>query len=289
MVILHPNKVIRKIDVHPLVSIIIPTKDKVEYLGRCINSILNKTTYKNFEIILIDNNSKDKSTLDYYHGVSSHPKIKLLHYPYEFNYSKINNFGVENSDGEVLLFLNNDTEVISEDWIERMLEHVLRKEVGVVGVKLLFPNGKIQHAGVILGLGGVAGHAYYKEPCNTTKYLNMANVIRNYSAVTFACAMMRREVFEEVGGLNESLPFNYNDVDFCLRIKEKGYLIVYTPYSILIHHESVTRVSEVTEYEANYMKSRWKRVIDNDPYYNPNLSRKRSDFGLREKPIPWTP
>lgn len=279
----------RRLYYKPLISIIIPTKNKVQYLKNCIESIFNKSTYKNFEIIIIDNNSIELETKKYFDELKKIKNIKIISYPYEFNFSKINNFGVSNTNGEILLFLNNDTIVIKSDWLERMLEHTLRKEVGVVGAKLLFPNNTIQHAGVILGLGELAGHAYYKEKYNTVKYFNMANLIRNYSAITFACAMMRKGVFYEVNGFDESLPYNYNGVDLCLRIREKGYLIVYTPYAELIHFESKSRVARVEQSEIKYIYKKWKHVIDNDPYYNPNLSRLRSDFGLREKPIPWSP
>ncbi len=277
----------REIDIKPLISIIIPTKDKVEYLKKCIESILSKSTYKNYEIFIIDNNSVKNATKNYFEKIEKFRNIHILQYPYDFNFSMINNFAVSKANGEILLFLNNDVEIINKDCFERMLEHVLRKEVGVVGAKLLFKNNTIQHSGVLLGLGGLAGHAFYKEDSKTIKYFNMANVIRNYSAVTFACSMMRKDVFFEVKGFDENLPYNFNDVDLCLKVREKGYLIVYTPFAQLFHFESISRVPKVEKNEIEYIYKKWENLIDNDPYYNINLSRIRSDFGLREKPIPW--
>jgi len=277
----------REINSKPLISIIIPTKDKVEYLKNCIDSIFNKSTYKNYEIFIIDNNSVNIETKKYFKKIEKINNIHILHYPYNFNFSKINNFAVSKTNGEILLFLNNDIEIINEDCLERLLEHTLRKEVGVVGAKLLFKNNTIQHAGVILGLGGIAGHAYYKEDSKAIKYFNIANVIRNYSAVTFVCAMMRKSVFLEIGAFDENLPYNFNDVDFCLKVREKGYLIVYTPFAQLFHFESTSRIPKVEKNEIEYIYKRWRNIIDNDPYYNINLTRNRNDFGLREKLIPW--
>lgn len=280
-------KIIRNFDSESLISIIISTKDKIEFLDKCLKSILEKSTYKNYEIIIIDNNSKEEKTKNYFKKIKNVKNISIYSYPFEFNFSKINNFAVSKSKGDILLFLNNDTEIINNDWLERLLEHILRKDVGLVGCKLLFPNKKIQHAGVVLGLGGLAGHAFYKEDINTTKYFNSANIIRNYSAVTFACAMTKKNIFYEVGGLDENLPYNFNDIDFCLKVLQKGYLIIYTPYSLLYHYESITRKPIVYDYEIQYIKNKWSKLIENDPYYNPNLSRKRNDFGLREKPLKW--
>ncbi|MEM0268786.1 MAG: glycosyltransferase family 2 protein [Candidatus Korarchaeum sp.] len=261
----------------PKVSIIIPTRDKVKILKRCIDSILNKTTYQNYEIVIVDNDSEKRETWEYYTRISRDPRIKILEYRKPFNYSAINNYAVSMVDSEYVLFLNNDTEVISPEWLSAMLEHAQRKEVGAVGAKLLYPNGKIQHCGVILLRGGVAGHIFRHFP-NPVNH-NLAEVIRNFSAVTAACMLTKRSVFEEVGGFDEiNLPVAFNDVDYCLKLREKGYLIVYTPYAILYHHEFLSRGYDVTPEkreraarEVAFMRGKWAELLDNDPYYNPNL------------------
>uniref|UniRef100_A0A7V4E5J4 Glycosyltransferase n=1 Tax=candidate division WOR-3 bacterium TaxID=2052148 RepID=A0A7V4E5J4_UNCW3 len=279
-----------KIKGNPKVSIIIPTKDKVEVLKRCIDSILNKTTYQNYEIVIVDNNSQEEKTFEYYETIKDNPKIRILEYKKPFNFSAINNYAVSKVDSEFILFLNNDTEVITPEWLSAMLEHAQRREVGAVGAKLIFPNNTIQHCGIVLGLGPhrVAGNIYYKFP-EHHGYFGTINIIRNFSAVTAACMLTKKSLFEEVGGFDEvNLPIAFNDVDYCLKLREKGYLIVYTPYAVLYHHESLSRGHEDTPEkqerflrEVKYMRMKWGQILDNDPYYNPNLTREREDFSIR--------
>jgi len=282
-----------KIKGNPKVSIIIPTKDKVEVLKRCIDSILNKTTYQNYEIVIVDNNSQEEKTFEYYETIKDNPKIRILEYKKPFNFSAINNYAVSKVDSEFILFLNNDTEVITPEWLSAMLEHAQRREVGAVGAKLLYPNNTIQHAGVILGLGAgpsrVAGHSHKYLPNSFPGYYYRPHIIQNLSAVTAACMLTKKSLFEEVGGFDEvNLPIAFNDVDYCLKLREKGFLIVYTPYAVLYHHESLSRGYEDTPEkqerflkEVKYMREKWGSILDNDPYYNPNLTGDREDFSIR--------
>ena len=284
-----------KIIGNPTVSIIIPTKDKVEVLKNCIDSIQKKTDYENYEIAIVDNQSKEGETFEYYEKLGENPRIKILEYNKPFNFSAINNYAVSKVDTDYILLLNNDTEVISKEWLSAMLEHAQRKEVGAVGAKLLYPNNTIQHAGVILGISGtpgkkgVAGHSHKYLPNAGYGYFLKAHLIENLSAVTAACMMLRKEVFEEVGGFDENLSVAFNDVDLCLKIREKGYLIVYTPYAELYHHESLSRGYEDTPEkqtrflrEVEYVREKWGDVIDEgDSYYNPNLTLEREDFSIR--------
>ena len=276
-------RVKRRIHGKPLVSIIIPFKDKADVLKVCIESITKKTTWDNYEIILVDNQSKQLETEEYLNQLRYNKKIKLLQYDHPFNFAAINNFAVKEAGGEYFLLLNNDTEVISPDWIESMLEHAQRKEVGAVGAKLIYPNDLIQHAGVIVGLNGIANHAFVKTHRNDLAYFGQAEVIRNYSAVTGACMMVKKEVYQEMNGLNEKdLGITFNDIDFCLRLREKGYLVVYTPFAELYHHESLSRGYEVAMNEIKYMQRKYAGILKNgDPYYNHNLTQERFDFSLR--------
>jgi GT2 family glycosyltransferase len=263
----------REILGEPLVSIIVPTKDRFTFLSRCINSIKDKTTYRNYELIVVDNNSEEPETLSYLASLDA----MVLRYEADFNFSGINNFAAARARGDYLLFLNNDTEVITPDWIQSMLEHAQRPEVGAVGCKLLYPDKTIQHAGVVLGMSpdkttGVAGHIYKDFRYETGGYFGQINVVRNYSAVTAAAMMMSKKVFLEAKGFNEQLAVCYNDVDLCLRLVECGYRIVYTPYAELYHHESASRGCSVDLREAQYMLKRWGSVLRKDPYYSPNLS-----------------
>jgi GT2 family glycosyltransferase len=285
-------RVKRQIAGNPLVSIIIPSKDNADILRTCVSSVINRTNDANYEILLVDNGSTDPKTLDYYRELEGNPRVRVLHDDRPFNFSALNNDAVSQANGEYILFLNNDTEVISPDWLSAMLEHVQRKEVGAVGAKLLFPNGTIQHCGVILGLPfegyRIAGHAYYGYP-DQPGYMGRINIIGDYSAVTAACMLLRKQVFEEVGGLDENLALAFNDVDLCLKIREAGYLIVYTPYARLYHHASRSRGYEDTPEkqrrylkEIRYMRDRWGDVIDRgDPYYNQNLTLERADFSVQ--------
>lgn len=279
----------RKIIDDPEISILIPVKDQVDALRKCIDSIQEKTAYKNYEIIIIDNNSVEDQTFEYFKTIIKSPGIKLVKYEELFNFAAINNFAARHSKGEYLLFLNNDTEVISMDWLSVMLGHAQRNDVGAVGCKLLYPDGKIQHAGIIIGIKGAAvdSHKYLHK--DNPGYFGRPHLTQNVSAVTAACMMIRKKVFEEVGGFDENLAIAFNDVDLCLKIREKGYLIVYTPFAELYHHESLSRGYENSPEkldrllkEAKYLRDRWGGVIDKgDPYYNPNLTLDVEDFSIR--------
>lgn len=272
-----------------LVSIIIPTKDLSGLLNSCLESIFIKTTYSNYEVIVIDNGSIEPETqacFDYW--LDKQPD-KFSYYPYDipFNYSKLNNYGVAKAKGEYLLFLNNDTEIITGDWLESMIQQAQRKSVGVVGCKLLYPDDTIQHAGVVIGLGGIAGHAYVSYPENHGGYFGALLSTTNYSAVTGACMMCRREVWEAVKGFEEELEVAFNDVDFCLKVRELGYYNLYLPNVVLHHYESKSRgIDDTPEKQArfrkeiNYMGKKWSKIIDNDPCYNPNLTRNKSDYSI---------
>jgi len=267
------------------VSIIIPTKDNLKLLKKCIPSILQKTEYENYEILIINNQSRKDETLEYFQDIKENKKIKIINYNKPFNFSAMNNYAVRFVKGTYLLFLNDDTEVISNEWINAMLEHCQKKHVGVVGVKLLYPDNTIQHAGVILGIGGVAGHSHKFIPNDFSGYFLKPHLIQNVSAVTGACLMIKKSLFKEVSGFDEkNLSISYNDIDLCLKIRKKGYLIVYTPFAELYHHESVSRgyaTNLQTKREREFIKTKWKKIIENDPYYNPNLTLDKEDFSFR--------
>ncbi|MDH3652143.1 MAG: glycosyltransferase family 2 protein, partial [Saprospiraceae bacterium] len=275
------------------VSIIIPFKDEVNLLEKCIVSILDKTKYGNYEIVLVSNNSKKQETFDYIQKITAdYDFIQAYEHNIPFNFSKINNWAIQKTSGDFLLFLNNDTEVISRGWMTAMVEHIQREEVGAVGAKLLFPNDTIQHAGVILGIGGVAAHVHNHQPRSSLGYFGRASITQNLSACTGACLMVRRAVFLVVDGFDEmGLSIAFNDIDLCLKIRELGYLIVYTPYSQLVHHESVSRGYEDTprklerfKKEIACFREKWKDILEKgDPYYNPNLTLDRTDFSLSIK------
>ena len=272
-----------------LVSIIIPTKDLATTLHTCLQSIFDKTTYPNYEVILIDNGSKEEETFkcfDYWQKQEP-DRFKCYRYDIPFNYSQINNYAVEKAQGEYLLFLNNDTEVTTIDWIEAMVEQAQRPSIGAVGALLLYPDDTIQHAGVVLGIGGVAGHSHKYLPSLLPGYISQAITTNNYSAVTGACLMCRREVFEEVGGFEEKLTVAFNDIDFCLKLIERGYRNIYLPHVVLYHYESKSRGLEDTaekqirfRQEIDYMQSKWQPLLDNDPCYNPHLSKDREDYSI---------
>jgi glycosyltransferase involved in cell wall biosynthesis len=275
----------------PLVSILIPTLDKYEYIDRCISSLFEKTTYDNFEVIIIDTGSKKKKVLEYYKKLKTNPKIRFLHWDKRFNYSAVNNYGVKHAKGDYLLFLNNDTEIITPNWIEGMLEHAQREEIGAVGVRLYYPNDTIQHAGVVLGINGgtgkgVAGHAFKGFPKEIMGFPVQKDVIRNYSAVTAACTMISKKKYLEVNGLEEMFRIAFNDVDFCLKLRDKGYYNIYTPYVELYHHESVSvgvpekKTRDVREFgkEIEIMYERWGELLLEDPYYNRNLTLREENF-----------
>lgn len=274
----------------PLVSIVIPNKDHVEDLRRCIQSIVNKSTWTNYEIIVVENNSKEQSIFDYYKELEALPQVQVVTYEGEFNYSKINNFGVSKTRGEYLLLLNNDTEVITPDWMEQLLMYAQRKDVGAAGAKLYYGDDTIQHAGVVIGLGAhrSAGHTHYKMPRQHLGYMGRLCYAQDVTAVTGACLMVSRAAYDQVGGLDESFTISLNDVDFCLKLREAGYLNIFTPFAELYHYESKTRGMEEGEKlrryerECAHFREKWKAQLDaGDPYYNPNFSLDYSDFTLR--------
>ncbi len=273
------------------VSIIIPSKNQAELLKKCLRSIEKKSTYRNFEIILIDNNSDQKEffSLVKHYSKQSAISFKCVQDKHPFNFSRLINLGRKHATGEFLLLLNNDTEVITPDWLEAMMEHAQRKEVGVVGVKLLYDNDTIQHAGVIVGLGGAAGHVLVGDYREGPGYFNYINMLNTYSAVTGACCMVRTALFDEVGGFDEEFGTEYNDVDFCLKLVEAGYRNLYVPHCELYHYESMSRghphsTSESYKKhvkEVNLFRKKWKKYVENDPCYNPNLSLGVHNFGIK--------
>jgi GT2 family glycosyltransferase len=271
-------RVRRRINNAAKVSIIIPTRDGFRHLRRSIRSIESKTDYESYEIIIADNGSRSRRMLEYL-DQSPH---RVIRYDEPFNFSRLNNLSAREASGKFLLFLNDDTEVISSEWLGALVEQAERPEVGAAGAKLLYRDARVQHAGVILGVRGVAGHAHrYVDGFNVSGYLNYPNVIRNYSAVTAACMITRRDLFDEIGGFDEEdLPVSYNDVDFCLRLRARGYLIVFTPYALLYHHESATRGLNRYPKEEALLRERWPNELASDYYYNPNLTKEREDFSI---------
>ena len=285
---LYRTKFIR--DTDPLISIIIPNKDHIDDLQRCIASIDSKSSYKNYEYIIVENNSTDDKTFAYYKELEkTNPKAHVVYWDREFNYSLINNFGAKHAHGEYFLLLNNDTEIINEDCLEELLGYCTREDVGAVGARLYYEDDTIQHAGVVIGFGGIAGHCFVMQPRGYTGYCHRIIEAQDYSAVTAACLMVRKEVFEEVGGLSEELAVAFNDIDFCMKIRQTGRLIVYNPYAELYHYESKSRGLEDTpEKVARFNKEiaifekKWPDIFrTGDPYYNPNLTLDSQDFSLR--------
>jgi len=274
----------------PLVSLIVPTRDGYEVLRTCIDSILARTTYPEYEILIVDNQSQCPQTLRYLQEIEYQRKatVRVLRYNHAFNYSAINNFAEKRARGAVIGLINNDIEVISPDWLTEMVAQVMRPEIGCVGAKLYYPDGTLQHGGVILGIGGVAGHAHKYFPKEAPGYFSRLQIAHNVSAVTGAVLLVRREVYDEVGGLDEEgLKVAFNDVDFCLRVMKAGYRNVWTPYAELYHHESKTRgTNDTPEKQARFqaecraMQERWGKLLLNDPHYNPNLSLQREDYSL---------
>ena len=272
---------------NPMISVIIPNKDHVEDLEKCLASIA-KQEYQNYEVIVVENNSEDEKTFEYYEKIKS-DKVKVVIWDGEFNYSAINNYGVGFAAGEYLLFLNNDTEAMDKNLFDEMLSNCQRKNVGIVGAKLYYPDNTIQHAGVVVGIGGVAGNLFTKLPGEFTGYMHKADLQQNLSAVTAACMMAKKSVFEEVNGFTEELKVAFNDVDFCLKVREASYLVVYDPYAKMYHYESKSRGAEDTkekierfQREIAYMKERWSDILKKgDPMYNPNLTLRKQDYSLK--------
>ncbi len=273
----------------PLVSMIMPTRNGLELIQRCIESVREHTRYPNYEILVVDNNSDDPATIEYLETEAAAGRIRLVKYPHPFNFSAINNYAVQYAKGQVLAFMNNDLEVTDGGWLDEMLSQAVRPEIGAVGACLWYPDDRLQHGGVVLGLGGVAGHAMKMMPRGAKGYNARAVLVQNYSAVTAACLLVRRRVFDEVEGFDEkNLPVAFNDVDFCLRIRERGYRNLWTPYAELYHHESASRGPEDTpekqrrfKKEIDYMRRTWGPALQHDPAYNPNLTDRSENFALR--------
>jgi len=258
------------------ISIIIPVRDRVDLLARCLDSLTSKTSYAAYEIVVVDNDSQSEDAHLYF----SQFKHRLLHYSGHFNVSAINNFAAKQTDSPWLLFLDCHTEVVDGDWLTTMAEHVQRREVGAVGPRLLYPDDTVQHAGIVVGVGGIADHAFHGLAAEAPGVCRQLQATRNYSAVTGACLLTRRDVFHEVEGFDESLSVSFGDVDLCLKMRRAGYAIVYTPFAKLYYHRSAVRPQAAEPHEANLMRERWPEVLERDPYYNPNLSREHADFSL---------
>ncbi len=273
----------------PLVSIIIPTKNGQELVKQCVESIYCLTTYSNFEILLVDNASDDQQALAYFSELAQQKKVHLLEYPHPFNYSAINNFAAKKANGEYLVLMNNDIEILTPNWLEEMVGHLVRPSVGCVGAKLYYPNGSLQHAGVITGLGGVAGHSHKHFSGDHPGYFKRLQVTQALSAVTAACLGVSKDVFEKVGGMNEQdLTVAFNDVDFCLKVREEGFNNIWSPYIEMVHHESISRGHEDTPekqarfaQEVEYMKTTWGKILQSDPNYSQWLTIDREDFSYR--------
>lgn len=274
----------------PLVSVIIPNKDHTDDLDTCVQSLLRKCTYPNYEIIIVENNSTEERTFAYYQKLQAQDhRVRVEYWKDAFNYSKINNFGVSASKGEYILLLNNDTEVIAPDFMEEMLGYCMREDVGICGARLFYFDDTIQHAGVIVGLGGICGEGFQGFPKENGGYLNRIFCPQDYSAVTAACLMTKKSVFEEVGGLDAQFQVAYNDIDYCLRVRKTGLLVVYNPFAMLHHYEYKSRGTENTveklaryNREVDLFTTRWADLISaGDPYYNPNLTKRYQDFSLR--------
>ncbi len=275
----------------PKISVIIANKDHKEDLRRCVESILDKSTYQNYEIIIVENNSVTPEITAYYAELERNPKVRIVNYKGAFNYSAINNLGVSKAEGEYILLLNNDTEVITPSWMEELLMYAQRGDVGAVGAKLYYADKGIQHAGVVIGLGAhrTAGHTHYKQPKENMGYMGRLCYAQNMSAVTGACLMVKKVLYEEVGGLEESFAVSLNDVDFCLKLREKGMLNIFTPFAELYHYESTSRglddkgdKAKRYEEESARFREKWQKALaGGDPYYNPNFSLDRSDFSLK--------
>jgi GT2 family glycosyltransferase len=276
----------------PKVSIIIPTRNAVDLVRTCVESIRDKSTYKNYEILLMDNGSDDPEALAYFAEQAKAPNFRVIRDDSPFSYSAINNLGASQATGEVLCFLNNDIEVISHDWLEELVSQACRPGIGAVGAKLLYPNTTIQHAGVVLGIGGWAGHAHKGFSLYAHGYVGRASLTSNFSAVTGACMAVQKKHFDQVGGFDDvNLKVACNDVDLCLKFTEIGLRNLFTPHALLFHHESATRGYEDTpekkarfQAEVDHMWKRWPKPMASDPAYSPNHTLDHEDFGLAWPP-----
>ena len=273
-----------------LISVIIPNKDHVEDLDKAVRSLIERGTWKNLEFIIVENNSEEEKTFEYYEKIEKeYPQVKVVRYEGGFNYSRINNFGVKYAKGKYILLMNNDVELINPDSLKEMAGYCQREDVGIVGCRLLYDDDTIQHAGVIVGVQGIADHAFKEKPLNQVTYFNRAMTAMDLSAVTAAVMMIRKEVYEEAGGLDEDFEVAFNDIDFCLRVRETGRLVVYNPYACFHHYESKSRGMEDTIEKQRRFRSEIVRFVrrhekflkDGDPMYNPNLSLIKNDYSLR--------
>lgn len=284
-------KITYEIQGDPKISILIPNRNHVGDLKRCINSIIEKSTWKNYEIVVIENNSNEDSIFEYYKEIEKLDNVRVVKFTGEFNYSAVNNLGAEDADGDYILLLNNDTEVIEPKWMEELLMYAQRPDVACVGGKLLYQDNTVQHAGIVIGLGAhrTAGHTHYGISNLNYGYMGRLCYAQNVTAVTGACLMVKSAIYRELGGLDENFKISLNDVDFCLRARQLGYLNIFTPFAELYHYESISRGSdekgknaERYNKEAYDFKEKWKDALEKgDPYYNPNFSLDRSDYSLR--------
>ena len=273
------------------ISVVIPSKDQWETLKACLDSIREKTTYPDYEIIVVENNSREPETFEYYKTIDGKDNIRVITWDKPFNYSAINNFGIRHASGQYVICLNNDIQVITGGWMEELLGVCQREEVGVVGAKLYYPDDTIQHAGIVVGIGGIAGSLFVGMKRERSGYLHKASLMQDLSAVTAACMMVKKKAFEEAGGFEEKLAVAFNDVDLCLKIREKGYLVVYDPYVEMYHYESKTRGREDTKEkvrrfqgEIEYMRTRWIGILkEGDPCYNKNLSLSKWNYSLKAR------
>jgi len=274
----------------PMISIVIPNKDHMEDLSRCVESIVQKSTYENYEIIIVENNSETKEIFDYYKVLEHNPRIRIVKFEGAFNYSRICNFGVAFAQGQYVLLLNNDMKIITREWMEELLMYGQRKDVAAVGGKLYYADNTIQHAGIVIGLGAhrAAGHTHYKDDKMHLGYMGRLCYAQNVTAVTGACLLISREQYDEVGGLDEAFSVAFNDVDFCMKLRKAGYLNVFTPFCELFHYESKTRGLEEGEKakrfqrEVDLFRSKWKEELEyGDPYFNPNFSLDYSDYTIK--------
>lgn len=274
---------------NPLLSIVIPNKDHIADLKKCMDAIDKKSVYRNYEYVIVENNSEHDETFEFYKEISQRKNVQVLYWKGEFNYSEINNFGVEHANGEFILLLNNDTEIINEDCLSQMLGYCQREDVGAVGARLYYEDGTIQHAGVVIGFGGIAGHAFVGLQEESGLYHSRTKVACDYSAVTAACLMTKKSIYEQVGGLEKGFKVAFNDIDFCMKIRELGKLVVYNANAKMHHYESKSRGLEDTpeklerfNREIRLFHERWPDILEKgDPYYNPNLSLEKADFSFR--------
>jgi GT2 family glycosyltransferase len=275
---------------HPKIDIIIATRDNVDILKTCVESILEKTRYDNYQILIVDNDSQTSDTYSYYQSLSEDKLIVQLNYPGIFNYSAINNYAVNISDADIVVLLNNDTEIISECWLDELARQASRQDVGCVGAKLYYSNKRIQHGGVLVGVSGVAGHAHRYSRGDRPGFCGRLELSQNYSAVTAACLAVRRDTYLDVGGLDEvNLAVSWNDVDFCLKVKSRGFRNLWTPYAELFHHEGLSRGSDdtaskrkQTDAERQFMMSKWDIENIIDPAFHPLLARDSESFVLAD-------